>query len=262
MRVPIITYHGIGESGPPLWTPIPAFEAHLDAFAACGFRTIALSDLVNALRDGLPPPENALVITFDDGYESVSRDAWPRLKARNFTATVFLVTDHCGGTNQWPGQKAAAPLSPLVSWNDVEAMAAQGCEFGAHTRTHACLPVLGRAAIEDEVAGSQDAIRQHTGQAVQVFAYPYGAVNAQTADVVRRYFGGAATTRLGLVRASCDPYVLPRVDAWYLRSGHIPYLRGGMYRTYLSARDALRTVRRRFQSDWEPKGPERGRPSA
>ena len=248
MPVPIVTYHGVGECASPLWTPIPIFEAHLNAFASAGYRTVRMEELLSTLRHGLRPADDALVITFDDGYESVHREAWPRLKALGMTATIFLVSGHCGGTNEWRGQKASAPLASLMSWSEVETLAGDGYEFGAHTRTHPCLPVLSAAAIEDEVAGSQEAVRQRTGQEVSVFAYPYGAVNAQAEEIVRRHFRGAVTTRLGLVHPSSEPYSLPRVDAWYLRPGHIRYLRSPVYKGYLSVRAAGRRVRWRFST--------------
>jgi peptidoglycan/xylan/chitin deacetylase (PgdA/CDA1 family) len=192
-----------------------------------------------------------MVITFDDGYQSVYREGWPRLKALNFTASVFLVSDHCGGTSRWPGQPASVPASPLLAWDEVQALAREGWEFGAHTRTHPPLTTLGQDAIETEVAGSQDTIRERTGQDVTAFAYPYGAVNAGVANVVRRHFATAVTTRLGLVTRGCDPYHLPRIDAYYLDPRHVPSLRSALYRTYLSARQAGRSVRRWFRQDWE-----------
>lgn len=252
MNVPIITYHGVGDYQSPLWTPIEVFEAHLRAFVSAGYRTVRMDELVTSLRLGLPLADDALIINFDDGYDSVVREAWPRLKAVGMSATVFLVTDHCGGTNEWGGQQASAPLSGLMMWSDVESLARDGCEFGAHTRTHPCLPVLSAAAIEDEVAGSREDIREHTGQNVDVFAYPYGAMSAETVEIVRRHFVGAATTHLGLVDSSSDLCLLPRVDAWYLRPGHVRHLRSSAYRAYLLAREAGRHVRRLFRPDWNP----------
>ncbi len=251
MLVPIVTYHSLGDLTSPVSTPIEVFEAHLRAFAASGYRTVSMGDVVGWLRRGQRPPSDAMVITFDDGYRSVYREGRPRLQARNFTASVFLVSDHCGGTSRWPGQPASVPAGPLMGWDEVQALAREGWEFGAHTRTHPPLTMLDQAAIEAEVGGSRDTIRERTGQEVTAFAYPYGALNRGVTDVVRRYFTGAVTTRLGLVNRACDPYHLPRIDAYYLDPRHVPYLRAPLYRSYLSARQAGRSVRRWFRQDWE-----------
>lgn len=254
MPVPIVTYHSVSDPGSPLSTPPGEFEEHLRAFAASGYRTVTMAELLRWLGAGRRPPADALVITFDDGYQSVYREARPRLEAWNFTACVFLVSDHCGGTTRWPGQPASVPASPLMDWDEVQALVRDGWELGAHTRTHPPLTTLAPAAIEDEVAGSQDTIRGRTGQPVTAFAYPYGAVNAGVSEIVRRHFAGAVTTRLGLVKRQCDPYYLPRIDAYYLEPRHIPHLRAPLYRRYLSARQAGRTVRRLFRQDWETGG--------
>lgn len=251
MSVPIVTYHSVSASGSPLSTTPEEFEAHLQAFAASGYRTVPLAELLGWLSRGRRPPADTMVITFDDGYQNVHRDAWPRLKAWNFTASVFLVSDHCGGTSRWPGQPESVPASPLMDWDEVQALAGDGWEFGAHTRTHPPLTTLTPGAIEDQVAGSQDAIRRRTGQEVTAFAYPYGAVNAGVSDIVRRHFAGAVTTRLGVVSGGCDPYYLPRIDAYYLRPRHVPHLRTPLFRSYLTARQAARSARRLFRQDWE-----------
>ena len=39
-----------------------------------------------------PVPPKTFVVTFDDGYDSVYRNAWPILKELSVPATVFLVT--------------------------------------------------------------------------------------------------------------------------------------------------------------------------
>src|SRR5579863_638033 len=113
--IPIVTYHAIGSGPRPLWVPVKEFEAHLDAFRKAGYATISMTCLIDCLRkDELPA--NALVITFDDGYEGVYSLAWPRLRAAGLGATVFLISDYCGRTNQWPGQSSDVPKAPLLQW--------------------------------------------------------------------------------------------------------------------------------------------------
>ena len=63
------------------------FAAHL-SFLARYYRVASLSELI-----GRTPEEPTVAITFDDGFQSVYRNAWPQLRERNFTATCYLVTD-------------------------------------------------------------------------------------------------------------------------------------------------------------------------
>ncbi len=251
-QVPILTYHGLDEAASPLFISPAKFEAQLAALADRGYKTIPLAVVLDKLRHGEPFAENSVVITFDDGYESVYREAWPRLRAFGFTATVFLITDYCGRDNRWPGQPAWVPTRPLLSWTQIETLGAEGCEFGAHTCTHPALVNLELGAARDEIILSQQIIHDHTGQLARVFAYPYGAVNSQIHEIVHQHFDGALGTRLGLVQTQSNPYALERVDAYYLQSNPMLPLDRRSFQVYLKWRQVLRDTRRWFSPDWRP----------
>jgi len=251
MKVPVITYHAVGNVASPLWTPIDVFEAHLTAFAQSGYRTVTLADLVARLHRGEPLPENSLVITFDDGYESVYTDAWRRLRSHGFGATVFLISDYCGRDNRWSGQPDSVPVAPLLKWEQVKALAAEGCEFGAHTRSHPSLPTLPLEAAVAEILTSQQDIQVRTGQAARIFAYPYGVTNSAVTEMVRQHFDGAVGTDLDLVQTHTNPYLLARIDAYYLSASWIPRMHSSLFQHYLGMRQKLRSVRRYLYPDWQ-----------
>lgn len=112
-------------------------------------------------------------------------------------------------------EDAPAEYEPL-RWDEVREMAAQGIEFGAHTRTH---PILSRLAGERELAfeieGSKRQIEQQVGRAVQHFCYPNGAredVSNEVVDAVRTAgFQTAVTTESGLNQVAADPFRLLRI---------------------------------------------------
>jgi peptidoglycan/xylan/chitin deacetylase (PgdA/CDA1 family) len=239
--IPIITYHAIGDGPRPLWVSVGDFEAHLDAYKKAGYQTISLASLVDSLGRDLP--ENALVITFDDGYESVYSLAWPRLRAAGLGGTVFLVTDYCEQTNKWPGQSADVPPAPLLGWKQVLEMANEGCEFGAHTRTHPHLMRATRQEVLEELVSSRDRIQSVTGRAADMFAYPYGETDRGTTDLVSQHFRGAVGTRLGVVKQGSSPFLLPRIDAYYLTPSLIRQMKNLSFRAYLEGRQYLRWFR-------------------
>lgn len=241
--IPIVTYHAIGEGPRPLWISVNDFEAHLDAYRKAGYRTMSLAGLLSSMREGILP-EDALVLTFDDGYESVYSLAWPRMRAAGFSGTVFLITDYCGKTNQWPGQGADVPPSPLMRWEQVLEMTAEGCEFGAHTRTHPNLAVCTSQEATEQLTSARDRIQAITGAAAEVFAYPYGETDARTKGLVSQFYRGAVGTRLGIVQQDSNQYLLPRIDAYYLTPALIQRMKSPGFRMYLEARQGLRYVRR------------------
>lgn len=244
-RLPILTYHAIQDAPGPVFTPPAVFESHLAALREAGYSTVRASDVIAWLRGEANLPERSVVLTFDDGYESLYAEAWPRLRAHGFTGMVFVIADYCGKSNRWPGHHASIPTAPLLSWDQIGEMAASGdWELGAHTRSHPVLTQLSAGQAEDEIAGSKQLIAQHTGAQARVFAYPYGAYNSGVEAVVKRHFEAAATVRLGFIRRQSDPYRLARIDSYYLTPGMIGKMGTLSFLLYLTGRALLRGVRR------------------
>jgi peptidoglycan/xylan/chitin deacetylase (PgdA/CDA1 family) len=247
--LPIFTYHAIGRSHSPVFTSPNALDSHLATLAGAGYQSLTLAGALAQRRDGRLQPKS-VVITFDDGYQSVFEEALPRLQHYGFQATVFLITGYMGRTNRWPGQPPTVPERPLLTWEQANQLAAAGWELGAHTRSHPVLTHLTAAEVEDEILGSKAAVERETGQRPTTFAYPYGQTNEQITGLVREHFLGAAGTGLGLARPSGNPYNLDRIDAWYLHPTLISHLDGRPVQWYLTGRRWLRALRRRRQPDW------------
>jgi peptidoglycan/xylan/chitin deacetylase (PgdA/CDA1 family) len=250
LRVPIITYHGIGDKGAPLWTSVETFNDHMKALSDNGWRTITLGEMIARIRSGKNFKEKTCVLTFDDGYESVYSLAWPVLQRYKFTATVFLITGHCGKTNQWPGQPDTVAVENLLSWEQVRELSANSIEFGAHTSSHASLTNLTPDKLVEELANSKEAIERHTGTPCKVFAYPYGDFNSAVVNFVRRFFVGAVGTNLGFADDTSSLYMLPRIDAYYLNARWIPQLQRKRFKEYLRLRQAMRSIRRLVYPDY------------
>ncbi len=92
----ILTYHRVSDR-PDSFLPaisVDAFRRQMNCLAE-RFEVLALDDAVEALAVG-DIPENAVVITFDDGYRDNLEHALPVLSELGLTATVFLVTGFIG----------------------------------------------------------------------------------------------------------------------------------------------------------------------
>jgi len=112
-------------------------------------------------------------------------------------------------------EETPAEYEPL-RWDETREMAADGIEFGAHTRTH---PILSRLTEEQELAteieGSKRQIELRIGKAVEHFCYPNGGpedVGREAVKAVRAAgFRTAVTAQSGLNRIDQDPFRLRRV---------------------------------------------------
>ena len=95
----ILMYHAVNVPGkcPPLFNHITTstFRLHL-IFLKKYYTLISLETLLTCLQEDIPFPDNALMITFDDGYQNNYRAAFPLLKEFNIPATIFLTVDFIG----------------------------------------------------------------------------------------------------------------------------------------------------------------------
>jgi peptidoglycan/xylan/chitin deacetylase (PgdA/CDA1 family) len=209
--VPVLMYHQIAphRAGSALnaWRLRPEdFERQLDHLARRGLAGVTLRDLLDAPPR---PGDRRVVLTFDDGYDNVRTAALPLLRARGFSATVFVVSGKLGGANDWDGE---TPGDALLSEEGVRELAAAGLEVGSHGATHRALPELPDAELAAETRGSRERLERIVGLPVVSFCYPFGACDARAEAAIREAgFRAATVIRGGLVPDLGDPFRLRRV---------------------------------------------------
>jgi peptidoglycan/xylan/chitin deacetylase (PgdA/CDA1 family) len=93
----ILMYHRIAAPAIDPWglaVHPDRFEAHL-AMLARRRRVLSVDEIVERLTAG-SVPDNAVAITFDDGYADNLAEAQPRLAAHRMPATLFLTAGAIG----------------------------------------------------------------------------------------------------------------------------------------------------------------------
>lgn len=209
----ILTYHSIDDSGSPISVSETAFRAHCRFLSAGKVRVVPLEQLQNVNET-----EDAVAVTFDDGFRNFAEKALPVLESAGLASTLFVVSDKVGDHNDWGGRRSREiPHLPILSWNELAGVAARGVSLGAHTRRHPVLTQLTTEELLDEVQGSLVAIQRHTGIEAKTFAYPYGDVDERVAGVVREHFTVGCTTELRTLGPNEDSVRLPRLDMFYFR---------------------------------------------
>ena len=210
--LPILTFHSVDDKRDVLSFPPRLFEWGLARLHEAGYRTVPLTLAVDRLCTGAALPERSVVITFDDGFQSVHEHALPALRRFGMCATLFLVA----GSHE--GRPPARLGRTMLSWSEVRELQDAGVTIGAHTVTHPDLRRLPLAQAAAEMRDSKARIEQALGTPVTSFAYPNGYYDARIQRLARDYFSCACSDRLGLATAASDRYILERVDAYYLRS--------------------------------------------
>ncbi len=210
----ILTYHSIDPSGSPISVAPEEFRGHVRWLASGAVRVVPLATL-----PAVPDGQDAVALTFDDGFANFGEIAAPLLRDHGLPATVFVVAGHAGGTNAWGGRSdARVPTLPLLDWEGLARLTEWGMTLGAHTRTHPHLTRLPAEGRVDELQGALETIRSRTGRAPDQFAYPYGDLDVGVVEEVRPVYRLAVTTELRALGASEDAVQLPRLDMFYWRA--------------------------------------------
>ena len=220
----LLIYHRIGGGTPDeLDLPTAAFERQLDLLA--GHNVVSLDTALDRLDAGDSSP--SVVLTFDDGFEDVYRNAWPILRDRRLPFTIYLASAFVGATMRWEGSTAAGAPGRGLTWDQLSEMVESGlCTVGNHTHRH----VRPDEITAGELDECSSAVSDHLGVVPQHFTYPWGIVDPTAESLVRERFRSASTGELGRNLPATDRTRLRRVPV--RQSDPEPFfaakLRGGL----------------------------------
>jgi peptidoglycan/xylan/chitin deacetylase (PgdA/CDA1 family) len=182
-RIAILCWHRIGTTGTKMTITPQRFEAQLDWLVGNGYAVVSLDDVAAFMAGRKELPDKAVALTFDDGYESVWRHAFPALRKRGMPATLFVYTDFVGAGD-------------ALSWSQMDEMRRSGLvDIQAHSKSHRNLAerwpgesdTAYRARLDTELAAPRATIeRALPGSRVRHFAYPYGDASEAVLEAMQR----------------------------------------------------------------------------
>jgi peptidoglycan/xylan/chitin deacetylase (PgdA/CDA1 family) len=211
-----LCYHSVADDGPP-WSSVAVatFERQLALLERSGYRSGSLRDL-ERLAAGERLAHPVVFLTLDDGFADNAAVVGPLLRERAWTALVFVLPPavDAGGPLDWPEVRARTESYPRVmrslTWPAVEALAAEGSEFGSHTNRHLRLTALGDEELREELCDSRRRIAERLG-ACDALAYPFGAWDRRVAAAAAAAgYRWAFTLPAGGQRAA-GPLAIPRI---------------------------------------------------
>ena len=190
MKVAVLGYHKIGEcpDGHDSWFYVSegVFERQLRWIQDNGWRVIDIERFLEALASPDAATEKSVLLTFDDGYRSMTRGALSRLRAFGVPAVLFVPGGFIGGTNDFDA--GIEPEEAICGWDDLLSLEQQGISIQSHGISHRRLSSLDQNELEHEIAGSKAMLDSRLSRAVDVFSYPYGdsGSDGDVARVLRR----------------------------------------------------------------------------
>lgn len=185
LTVPILLYHRIidGETSNRYEVSLKNFQNQMEYLSKNGYETITPLELARVLLKGGDLPPKPIILTFDDGYQSVYEYAFPVLKEHGYTGAVYLITRDVGA-------------SPYLTKEQVIELFANGWEIGSHTVSHEDL-IKKPALIREQLVESKAYLEDLLNVEQLTVAYPYGRADKNIATQAAKY-GYLAGMGLGI----------------------------------------------------------------
>lgn len=232
MKIPIITYHHLSDN-PKDWNPSTVstskFKAEMIALKELGYTPIHFKDVLLAEEKAAKLPKHPILITFDDGYMSNYKLAYPILKELDMKATISVI-----GYNRGRGSQDGEEMNQFLrhfSWEQAREMYRSGLiDIQYHTynlHKSGDGSFFGRGMMPMQYEASEDyqqrlqkdmkemiqLIEREVGNDVFVCTYPFGLYTTDSEKIAKKNgFKFTLTTKEGISNLSNSHFLLQRLN--------------------------------------------------
>lgn len=199
VRLPVLMYHHVLGNPKKLnkYTVSPAeFEADLQYIEKCGYTTVTVRDLLNFCEKGEKLPDKPIMITFDDGYESVYVNAYPLLKKHKMKAVINVIGKYADLYSDCDDSNINYSH---ITWEQLKEISQSGVfEVQNHTydlHTNGSRKGIGKMRGESErhyhdtisadITRMQQRTKEMLGLTSTAFAYPFGNISSSALPVIK-----------------------------------------------------------------------------
>lgn len=167
------------------------------------FHVIDVEQYLGFVLEGKPVPDNAVLITFDDGYESFYTYAFPVLKEYGYAAANFLIVSSI--------DKRRSDERPKLTWDQMREMKEAGMQFYSHTydmHVYGSIDAKGKQKpvttrhlyleqeqrtendqeyeqrIKADLTLAEQRLREELGNTRSMIAFPYGAFHEELLRII------------------------------------------------------------------------------
>jgi len=187
-RVEVLLYHSLEPGGSETWPVVDpnVFCSQIDLLLEKGWQPLTLHQFAAWAKGEKELEENAFLLTFDDGAESIYHYAFPYLLHNEIPAVVFLIGKHHDPCHELTEKVWV----PKLNDSQIEEMFQSGLvAFQSHSydlhREIGDKPAalaVSPSRVLDDFLQSREVIEDLTGKDVYCIAYPFGAANC---DIVK-----------------------------------------------------------------------------
>jgi peptidoglycan/xylan/chitin deacetylase (PgdA/CDA1 family) len=220
----VLMYHKVNDLWPnPITVPTAVFGEQMTLLGELGYVPVSLERVRDHYVDGLPLPERAVLITFDDGYRDNLENAFPILAAHGYPAVVFVPIAYLDDSRPLPHEEPllrAGIRNPTLTWELLPELEAGGVRIEAHGIGHRRLAELTPGEALREITTSKLRLEERLGREVEAYAYVKGSradYRPEHASLVQQAgyklgftavsgVNSPGTDRFQLLRYNVEPY--------------------------------------------------------
>lgn len=201
----VLYYHGVSDR------ESAGFEQQM-RFVAKHYRVVRPSEILSASYNG----ESVVAITFDDGFENLSRNAFPLLSELNLPSAVFIPAGNLGSVPGWEIDESCSDAQyRIVNESEIESLSIDLVEVFSHTMTHKRLSDLDTDAIIYELKESKGKLERIVGKSVNAISYPHGSFDRRVLDIAKKSgYTLGFTINPGFVNTDTNPFEIPRIKVY------------------------------------------------
>jgi peptidoglycan/xylan/chitin deacetylase (PgdA/CDA1 family) len=175
----VLMYHKVNDQAEnPVTVPTSQFAEQMAQLAELGYVVVPLEAVLDHYVDGAPLPENAVLITFDDGYRDNLENALPALERHGYPAVIFAPVGYVGEQQPLPHDEHLAArriVNPTLDWGELRELEQAGVRVESHGISHRPLAELEVEEAAREIAISKLRLEDRLGRPVRAFAYVKGS---------------------------------------------------------------------------------------
>lgn len=199
--LPIVMYHQLTKSesraGKYVLT-LEQFEKDLKYLKKNGYETVTVNQLISFVKGEGDMPEKAVMLTFDDGCETLYSYALPLLEQYGFTAVGFAVGALADSYTELDDHNLNYSC---LNWSEIKEMCDGGIvdiqshsydlhkntanRSGAKKKKGETLEQY-REFLSSDVSKMKEKMLEHVGKSPVAFAYPFGSYSSESEDILKK----------------------------------------------------------------------------
>jgi peptidoglycan/xylan/chitin deacetylase (PgdA/CDA1 family) len=164
----VLLYHHVANDTPKSTSISPKlFEQHLKYLQENNYNVLPLKTMLNQLKNK-NLVDKCVVLTADDAYRSIAKNAYPLLQKYQMPMSVFVST-----------KSVNKNYKRMMNWQQMRDIQGEIMQFYNHSVSHPHFLDLDKSQIKIEVETAQNHLKKELGVVDKIFAYPYGEANPQ-----------------------------------------------------------------------------------